>query len=103
MTNAIDGLKQARELVARGWTQYVYARDSAGCYITLYNKGACSFCMVGSLLRVSNHDRPLFRRMYNELFKHCGGVNVETFNDNPRRTKEAVLAVFDNAIKEFRK
>ncbi len=88
----IAKLKRARALVARGWTQGVYARDANNNQASPCGKKACKWCASGALLAVGlklgAHWEPT----------PVNGHGVTSWNDVPGRTQAEVLVMFDNSI-----
>lgn len=92
-------LKDAKELIEKGWTQGCMARDSHGIYALYDSKEAVCFCITGALWRVGQGEDvviPLIR-----LMQHAAGIPEDRFisswNDEAERTQEEVVALFDKA------
>jgi hypothetical protein len=94
----------ARAYIAQGWTQGYDARYSDGRGCDPSDPEAVSFCLVGAVWA----GRTLLGQPYPLL--RCLMDHIELtlpdpaflWNDDPRRTKEEVLAVFDSVIDELR-
>lgn len=61
-----------------------------------------AFCAIGALMRVEKENPEDYSRALSELFLHIG-CRIPTWNDTPGRTKEEVLAAFDQAIERISK
>ena len=99
-----EGLEEAKSLVEKGWTQDAERRDKQGnaVYDGDDDSQVVEWSMNGAMFSVSIRFRhipfmdmleTLERVMPNPLF-----VIVQEWNDEPNRTKEEVLAMFDKAI-----
>ena len=82
-------------LVEQGWTQGTYARDELGAKVRYHSPRAVSFCGKGAIYKVEAGG-PL--RAFHFLNLVCLGQSFVLFNDTPGRTKEEVLAKYDQAI-----
>lgn len=91
-------LRRARALIAGGWTQGAYM--SVGFFGRRY-------CAVGAIaysaglvpgLDTSTPAMTDARRALRTASGMEYYEGIETWNDNPRRTKQEVLAAFDRAI-----
>jgi hypothetical protein len=96
-----EQLIAARAKIEAGWTQHEFARDVDGNSLGLhpkridFSKAAC-VCMSGALEAVGAEGH-VDGLAYEALRAHTS-VILSTWNDDKRRTKEEVLAVFDKAI-----
>lgn len=99
MTDVIETLKKARDLIARegGWTQGAYARDAAGSACSIGANAQC-FCTLGALRLASDGDRDLARAAAAALRDRHSMVWIDDWNDTPGRTQAEVVALFDAAI-----
>jgi hypothetical protein len=94
----------ARGYLDKGWTQRHTARYPNGIYCNPSDPKAVSFCMLGAI--------EAGRAMLGETYSACCvltdhverliPVQTVLWNDDPSRTKEEVLAVFDDLIDELR-
>lgn len=89
----------ARSLIANvGWTQKWYARDAKGREVSFSNPDATCFCILGAIhhttpnlgLRIEAADR----------LRVLTVMPVDEWNDAVDCTREEVLELFDEAIKE---
>lgn len=120
-------LKEARDLIAAGFTHYSYAKDTDGHDVDAMNDAASCFCTLGALARVEGfntlglHERgpaDMYRdseavREITQTLADLGGVVrhplereenycailVPHYNDSA--TQEQVLQVFDITIKRL--
>lgn len=115
-------LAQARALVENGWTQKSFGRNANGTPGDAWKHGdyePVQFCMLGAMRSA----RGMFdeeRKVENIAYhKGCDALsstiagkgytpdsdlyhyNIVGYNDEPGRTKEEVLEVFDLAIAKF--
>lgn len=91
-TNPVSILTEARDLIAKGWTQNVAYRKVFGrdCY-----------CSVGALGMVERGDAdlnaPIGGAYLNSVLDYR---SIVTFNDDPKTKKADVLDLFDKAIEK---
>jgi hypothetical protein len=105
MNKHVTTLQSARELIAKGWTQKVYARLADDTAIHFFNKDACRFCMVGAIYRANDKfvDKGTTDNYYGIRYLWTA-VNLDSeaqltlWNDTPERTVDEVLAAYDKAI-----
>lgn len=94
-------LIEARQKISEGWTQGAYARMSNevddGGKVSADSRLATCWCSVGAVSAVSPRPYETLRKLKETL----GGVStadIIQWNDDPTRTKEEVLDLFDRAI-----
>ncbi|MCB1466612.1 MAG: hypothetical protein KDK08_05575 [Rhizobiaceae bacterium] len=103
-----DKLKQARDLIAAGWTQLSYDRivDDKQCYCAA---GAIIETYAPWMAKPSERDHVgceiALRRLAKTLVPDLDGQDIAqgvivNWNDTPGRTQDEVLAAFDKAIEE---
>jgi hypothetical protein len=90
-------LKKARVLIVRGWTQGSFARNARGRPVLANSKRAVRWCAWGALdgaywLGDSKALRLLKLSIPGRV------KSLSDWNDNPKRKKAEVLALFDSAI-----
>ena len=92
-----EQLIAARAKVDAGWTQGVFARDANGSDLLIAQnfEGAVCFCASGALKAIG---ADTFGPAYKALSAAVGHYFISNWNDEPKRTKEEVLAGFDKAI-----
>ena len=100
-------LQEARALIAQGWTQGEFARK-AGVPTGTSALGSDCWCASGALshvaLRHGDYDMPAKDKARRVLGDVLGpdfaayGFSLPRWNDDPARTQEEVLALFDKAI-----
>lgn len=93
----------ARALIAKGWVQDVYAVDAEGHDIDPLSHAACRFCCLGAIARVMEIADVGNGQLADDVpatvsLEKAAGRSIPGFNDAFGRTKEQVLAVFDQAI-----
>lgn len=93
---AVDVLRDARALVAKGWTRKAIARTETGEEAASCGDiNAVCWCIFGALYaQPSGVPRQKASRIIDDV---CGGEMV-SWNDAPGRTQAEVLAAFDRAI-----
>lgn len=94
---ALQVLRKARALVAKGWCQGATARGRSGKPVDDESRSAVEFCVVGALWRVAGGDFVPRIRARGAL-KQVVGDSLISFNDAPGRKKATVLRAFDRAI-----
>lgn len=113
MISDAELLRTARGYIAQGWTQHNVARDAQGDPVTVDSPRAKSWCMLGSvMLAMRNTDwgetNDWRKRVHNRLVdamltadpSATGCTSLAQYNDEPGRTVDEVLAVFDTAIQQ---
>ena len=120
MTQPIEMLRQARDLVARGWCQRVPARREDDVQVIVTDDSACRWCATGALMAVMWREVTTWSSMHECYDLLCGAIEasgyklwstssnltqsqldgnrVQRFNDTMGRTQEEVVAVFEEAI-----
>jgi hypothetical protein len=97
MKTTKDILIEARELIAKGWTQGANARDLQGKIVDESDEAAVCFCVYGAISRAECCDG--YSGSARDLFADANGVYlIDAWNDAPERTKPEVLAAFQKAI-----
>jgi hypothetical protein len=117
--NTVDALTQARVLIETGWCQGSAAKMSDGRECFAHSEHACQFCPTGAVARVTwpwedddlkdelwhaNHDSwealsKAIREEYGwNMSEHPPWTVIQDWNDEPGRTKNEVLEMFDRAI-----
>lgn len=84
---------KAWELLSKpgAWTQKVCARDEFGTRVGATSDSACSWCIIGAILRLYPYEvGDLREKLYGVLPK---GFSIAQWNDTPERTQEEVVAV----------
>ena len=102
--DSVEVLKRARELVANGWTRKTIARDANGRFVTVLSREATSFCVVGGLMRAQSEMGGFITRNLRRVLEIAADIeyrDIADWNDEPGRTKEEVLAVYDKAIESL--
>lgn len=100
MRATLDVLKEARALIAdKGWCQGVYARNANGNATDLHGRHAAAFCAEGAMFCAAGEG---FAENALSFFADAIPSGYRrgylSWNDEPGRTKEEVLAAFDRAI-----
>lgn len=114
MTRTIDTLRKARALVERGWTQGTSARDLSGNGLPEYDSHAVCWCITGALtaIRASRHrtdqeredELNARRALSTALIRQSANfIALTAWNDDPSRTKNEVLKLFDDTIERLEK
>lgn len=88
----------ARDILTNtGWCQGQYWRNSQGRFAAK-REDIASACAVGSILQVDASQE--LRNKALDTIEGLTGIFLPTWNDDPKRTKEEVLQVFNKAIEE---
>lgn len=96
--SSLEALRQLKNLLVspEAWTQHTSARDKAGAPVRSASIEACSWCLIGTLQKVTTtvirHDDP---------YKLFGLKNLTEWNDMPGRTYQEVIDLLDSRIDEL--
>jgi hypothetical protein len=90
-----ETLKEARELVRKGWARRYYARTRWWLPVSSSDPSATRFCMIGALHRATDDDNTCLDAEQ-RLIDAIGADMLTIWNDS--HTKRAVLRAFDKAI-----
>lgn len=99
-------LEEAKQLVMRGWCQRTSARDKEGFQTAIFSERACTYCVSGAISKVMGYvgkSPELGDKSPTEFFglhllaKEHSFQNIGNWNDEPGRTVEEVVALFDRA------
>lgn len=111
MSEVLQIVKRAREIISApgAWTQNAFARRVDGSRVDPTSEGACKFCAVGALAKA--HLEIKMKTISQDLMEASNFVgmcipgatqtwrlSLASYNDDPDRTQEEVIAVFDRAI-----
>lgn len=99
-------LHAARARVQTGWTQRAYARDEWRRGVDPLDPEAIAWCLFGAVVAAAEGDGArmapvlrILRRLVKAPDAEAADVTViVTWNDQPGRTREEVLALLDDAI-----
>lgn len=90
------------------WIQGRFARDIDGDVVDSGSRKAVKFCVLGAIFHVSGHGRyasksvhARFHALADQLESHLKHP-VISWNDDPARTKEEVVAALRGAAAAFR-
>lgn len=91
-----EALSKARELITppENWTQNSHAVTREGDCVSAYDLRACSFCMIGAVLRVTDDSNHFYRFLFEG--EKVSGEKVGAYNDN--HTHVEVLEFMDRLI-----
>ena len=97
-----DILLEAKGAIAQGWCQKAIARTECGIPTTVDSRRAVEWCAVGAIRKTVRHFGE-HRRVRLELdsmgaLGEIVGDNISRWNDEPGRTQDEVVAVFNKAI-----
>ena len=104
-------LSQARDLISEPghWTKRVLARNAKGEAISPTSPDACSWCIIGALVKVSGSEElaqealPAIGNAIRSEFPHLASFSITDFNDgsfNRFRNHSEVVRVLDKAIEQ---
>jgi hypothetical protein len=98
MSDVVATLKEARRLIAAGWTKGAYARNVDGYYVDPVSDAAVCFCTVGSLVRANGGIGGEYQGMRLMLARSMFTEStIADWNDSRSDVSE-VLTAFDKAI-----
>ena len=99
MTETLRVLREARDLIARGWTQGTLARDGNGDPVEPTSDAATCWCSLGALMRVDPELRGGGARAASALHAVLPrDKSIPGWNDSRRRTQGQVIALYARAI-----
>lgn len=90
---------KAYELIEKGWCQHHYSFNAMGYVTGPDNTNVVAWCIMGALVKaypynrnnkVSDYD---FRDIVHRIEEEIGNISIIDYNDNPKRTKEEVVAL----------
>lgn len=92
----LELLKAARETISTPdkWTQYAIAKNTSGEIRSADESDAVCFCMLGAIWKNSRQSGSAEGELKNTI----NGRSIAGFNDDPSRTHDEVLNVFDKTI-----
>jgi len=85
--------------LAKGW----FARDAYGGELFTHSEKACAFCTMGFLDRAFHEiggsgTYELYKQAFNSVADLLPeNTNIASFNDDPKTTKEDIIALFRKA------
>ena len=97
--NDVAVLRQAMELLDRGWCRGTFARNGAGSDVDPLSEAALTFCAIGAVRRAMGSRMfkgCRYRRMISLLNRASFSGQIIRTNDSG--TKAGVLAAFKRAI-----
>ena len=95
----------AQSRIRQGWTQNTSARDVDGNPCMSQSSKAVCWCTLGALSAAKVRDLPedvrtiVYRSLEVAVKAFGGPSDTARWNDEPHRTKEDVIEVFDEAIR----
>jgi hypothetical protein len=97
--NAVaDKLREAKALVAKGWTRGDWAKDAQGEPVFEREPEAVCWCASGALFAASEAGFASAGVLH-DVFSQANEIEtISVWNDAPERTQSEVLAAFDKAI-----
>lgn len=116
MERFINALRQIRATVAQGWTKGTNAVDHGGETVYSNSAQAVAWCLLGAIARTTDytedtvHDeladelidavRAAIDRLPTSTPEVIETRQITTWNDDPERTQDEVLALLDGMIAE---
>ncbi len=91
-------LVATRDLIQKGWTQNVYARDANGRMVPYGGPGAVCWCLSGALHTVTLGNPNVRFMEAHAAIKAVIGWPMAPWNDQPERTQQDVLDAIDKAL-----
>ena len=80
------------------WTKGDDARNKTGLHVTALSKHATCWCLLGGMTKVANNNWPRNFSMRDAIRDQIrSGDDIQTYNDNPRRTHPQILKLIKNA------
>lgn len=87
----VNTLRDAAEVVERGWTQGTFARNAGGYEVQPTALYAVCWCALGAISRVTNEEPGLDEHATDALSEYINGA-IGAWNDEPDRTAAEVAA-----------
>lgn len=81
------------DYIRRGWCQNAAAQDDLGRRCDATSSLAQQWCLVGSVRAAYPEDAVLRTQVFDKLFRQAKTYGLSSWNDNPSRTQQEVLAV----------
>jgi len=102
-------LEDARSRVAESWCRGADARNADGLEVDPWEDGATSWSLLGAMVAVLEEEARLWGEMPLDdlaaaMYALSGLMETESladWNDDPRRTQEAVLEMLDRAAATY--
>ena len=94
-TTLLADLHALRDLLAQGWCQGTYARDTFGNAVDCRSSRACAWCLLGGIEITIPFER--FPQTEHAIRTEINGC-IPLWQDKPKRTQAEVLAMLDRAI-----
>lgn len=96
--NSIEALKAVRNLLStpKTWTVGAMARDSHNVRVSPHSQQATQFCLVGAIVRISNHNIAFETLIRDLLGNAVGNISLSLINDNDGYA--AILHLLDTTI-----
>ena len=103
MTEILTQLRQVKDLLNKGWTKEVFARNELGEETRTDNINATCWCIGGAIIKVVPHSleqrSPIWRVVHKAiLLLGYTSQSITVFNDAPDTTIQQVMEVMDKAI-----
>lgn len=106
MTDELRVLQRARKLLESGWCQDMCAQDMQGREVYYDKESAKLFCTLGAVYRAASdlHAQGAAEQLAFKRLTHVLDLPPRDFdslgqwNDDPHRTRDDVLALFDLAM-----
>jgi hypothetical protein len=87
----------ALELIKRGWTQGVAARNKRGNRVCFDSPRAIKWCAIGAIENAHGDTHAKFTEATSKLLAVIQTQNITGWNDDPERTHAEVIAAFEKA------
>lgn len=78
------------------WIQNDLSLDGKGHEVFYNDPSACCFCLIGGISKCYQSTTSTYSRMWKRSFDHVKKIGYESvaeWNDDPKRTKEDVVAL----------
>jgi hypothetical protein len=83
------------DYIRRGWCQNASAQDDQGRLCDATSSLAQQWCLVGSVRAAYPEDAVRRNKVFDKLFCQAKTYGLSSWNDNPDRTQQEVLAVLE--------
>ncbi len=108
MNDKIKLLTETKKIIEKGWVQGKFSTNASGEWCSHLSNDVEACCLKGAFnkagkeLNLFSTANNISDKLYDKLPKVTSGLCPIVFwNDDPKRTKEEVIQLLDEMIKEY--